>query len=447
MSNRRTRIFFAIALSLILSGATLAALTYAADKEHAEEKTTADDGHAEEKAAAPAASDTGKPVDHCVKCHTEEDVMPDGHLDADIHMQPGLSCAGCHGGDPTSDDEDRAMSKAAGFIGVPNKADIPAFCGRCHSDIEFMRRYQPRIATDQVSQYFTSVHGHRLKQGDKKVADCTSCHTAHGILPASDSRSTVYALNVPGTCGKCHGDANYMAGYGIPTDQLEKFTKSVHGVALLENQDTGAPACNDCHGNHGATPPGLSSITQVCGHCHVNNMQFFTESRMGHAFVEQGYHGCEECHGNHGIHKTSDEMVGTEEGAVCITCHSDGEKGFEAAKKIHADLIGLRAKYAEAVTAQEEVQRIGMDDVDIGFMLQDAHQNLIQARTLVHTFDPDRVKTMTDEGTQKATEAVEAAAAQVKDYHVRRRGFGLATLFTTILAFALFLWIRQMESK
>jgi hypothetical protein len=80
-------------------------------------------------------------------------------------------------------------------------------------------------------------------------------------------------------------------------------------------------------------------------------------------------------------------------------------------------------------------------------MLQDAHQSLIQARTLVHTFDPARVKTTTDEGTRKATEALAAAAEQVRDFHARRRGFGMATLFTTVLVIALFLRIRQMESR
>jgi len=79
-------------------------------------------------------------------------------------------------------------------------------------------------------------------------------------------------------------------------------------------------------------------------------------------------------------------------------------------------------------------------------MLQAAHQSLIQARTLVHTFDAERVKGTTDEGKRKTTEALEAAAGQVRDFHVRRRGFGMATLFTTILVIALFLHIRQMEA-
>jgi hypothetical protein len=238
-----------------------------------------------------------------------------------------------------------------------------------------------------------------------------------------------------------------MAGYGIPTDQFDKFAKSVHGVALLENQDTGAPACNDCHGNHGATPPGVASIAQVCGHCHVNNMQYFTESRMGRAFAEEGFHGCEECHGNHGVAKTSDHMVGTGEGSVCLDCHDQGDDGFETAAMIHASLDTLSTTYDHAIVRQKEVQRIGMDDVDIGFLLQEAHQSLIQSRTLVHTFDAKKVAERTAEGRAKAQEAIDLAARQVKDYHVRRRGFGMATLFTTILALALFLRIRQMEAR
>jgi len=238
-----------------------------------------------------------------------------------------------------------------------------------------------------------------------------------------------------------------MAGYGIPTDQPEKFARSVHGIALLKNEDTGAPACNDCHGNHGATPPGITSIGQVCGHCHVNNMRYFSESRMGHAFVEEGYHGCEECHGNHEVAKTSDRMVGTGSGAVCVDCHSEGDVGFKTAGSIHASLATLADAQENALGRQAEVQRVGMDDVDIEFLLQESHQSVIESRTLVHTFDAQKVEAKTAEGLAKTQEAIALAARQIEDYHVRRRGFGMATLFTTILAVALFLKIRQLDAR
>ncbi|MCK4776407.1 MAG: hypothetical protein KAT30_16540, partial [Candidatus Krumholzibacteria bacterium] len=43
--------------------------------------------------------------DQCYVCHLEEDYLPQGFHQDDIHLQHGLSCAGCHGGDPTSSDE------------------------------------------------------------------------------------------------------------------------------------------------------------------------------------------------------------------------------------------------------------------------------------------------------------------------------------------------------
>ncbi len=387
-----------------------------------------------------------EPIDRCVACHVEEDVMPEGHNDADIHMQPGLSCAGCHGGDPTSDDEDVAMSEDAGFVGAPEHEQITAFCGRCHSDIGVMRAYQPRIPTDQVSQYETSKHGQLLARGDRKVAVCTSCHTSHAIMSAKDIRSTVHPFSVPATCSKCHGDAEYMAGYDIPTDQHERFATSVHGTALLDNQDIGAPACNDCHGNHGAMPPGITSVRQVCGHCHVNNAKYFSESTMGRAFAEQKLHGCEECHGNHGVKRASDAMVGVHKGAVCIECHENGDKGYAAAREINSHLRALVASYETAIERQKVVHRKGMDDEEIAYLLQESHQSLIQSRTLVHTFDPKQVRAKTDEGLAKSEEAIELAAIQVQESKTRRRGFGFATLFTTILVIALFLKIRNMES-
>ncbi len=383
----------------------------------------------------------------CLKCHKEIEMLPEDFSENDIHLQPGLSCSGCHGGDPTQIDAGMAMAPGAGFQAVPEKKNIPGFCGRCHGNITVMRDYQPRIATDQEEQYFTSVHGNKLMSGDQKVAECTSCHTAHSILPAKDTRSTVHPLNIPATCKACHSDAEYMEEYQIPTDQFEKYSQSVHGKMLLEDHDTGSPACNDCHGNHGATPPGVSSISHVCGTCHVNNMQYFMASKMGEVFADQELHACEECHGNHGVQKTFDAMVGVGEKSICIDCHGEGDEGYAVADTIYQQLNQVVTLYDSATVKRKEVLRIGMNDAEIGFLLQDAKQRLIKSRTLVHTFDPVKVRQKTEEGIGFITEALVLAEQELIDFQTRRRGFGIATIFITIMAVALFFKIRDMEKK
>lgn len=385
--------------------------------------------------------------DKCLSCHKEMELMPEDFQDFDIHLQPGLSCAGCHGGDPTSEDPEEAMSPKAGFVGVPANKDVPEFCGKCHSDIEIMRTFQPRIATDQVQQFYTSVHGKKLSKGDTKVAECVSCHTAHRIASAKDTRSSVHPLNVPVTCKKCHSNADYMKEYNIPTDQYEKYANSVHGIELLEKDDTSAPTCNDCHGNHGATPPGVESVAHVCGNCHVNNLNYFESSPMAEAYSSMEIHACEQCHGNHDVQKTHDDMVGVGENSVCLDCHTEEDKGYESAKKIYASISELVQSYHHAELKLKEVQQKGMDDVDILFLLRDAHQTLIHSRTLVHTFDPDKIKEKTSEGVKKTGESIELANKEIKDYYIRRRGFGIATIFITVLVIALFFKIRAMEKK
>lgn len=385
--------------------------------------------------------------DQCIKCHMEGEIMPKNFNESDIHLQAGLSCVGCHGGDSTKDDVETAMNPQKGFIGVPSREKIPQLCGKCHTKIDFMRKYQPRIATDQLSQYYSSVHGKRFGQNDKKVAECVSCHTAHSILPASDPRSTVYPLNVPKTCRKCHSNSVYMKEYKIPTDQFEVYSLSVHGEALLKKKDIGAPACNDCHGNHGATPPGIRSVSNICGSCHVNNMEFFKQTRMARAFEELNFHGCEQCHGYHSVQKASDSFVGVGESSFCLKCHVSNDKGFLAAQKISNQITTLVSVYNLAQKKVLEVQKKGMNDEEINFTLQEAKQNLIQSRTLVHTFDPDKIGTKTQEGITKTKYAIDLAEKEIDEYYTRRNGFAAATVAFLVLAVALYFRIKEKEKK
>ncbi|NOX37580.1 MAG: hypothetical protein GXO78_08590 [Calditrichaeota bacterium] len=386
-------------------------------------------------------------VDQCVACHIDEEALPEGLHENDIHLRVGLSCAGCHGGDPTSDDMDIAMDPARGYVGIPDKREVPRFCGKCHSDINFMRQFRPQVETDQEEQYYTSRHGKLLLKGDTKVAVCTDCHTSHAVFPASDPRSSVYPTNVPITCKKCHSDPDYMASYKIPTDQFEKYAESVHGQALLKKKDVGAPACNDCHGNHGALPPGVTSIGQVCGNCHINNLQYFQKTKMAEEFKKMDLHDCIECHGYHSVPPTNDDMVGVGEQSTCIDCHDEGDEGYKAAVQIRQLLLDLTTAIDSAKVLKKRVQIIGMDDLDIEYLLKDAHQQLIHARTVVHTFDPKQVEEKTKTGLERAKEAIQLALEEIKEYHRRRKGFLFATLFTTLLIIGLFIKLRQIESE
>ena len=68
--------------------------------------------------------------DKCVSCHLEMELLPEDFQKYDIHLQAGLSCAGCHGGDPSSDDPEISMSPKKGFIGKPAPQAVRQFCGK-----------------------------------------------------------------------------------------------------------------------------------------------------------------------------------------------------------------------------------------------------------------------------------------------------------------------------
>lgn len=255
-----------------------------------------------------------RPASSCVACHAGLEgstAEPVRAWDADVHRAAGLGCEGCHGGDPSSnfsEDAGAAMDPAKGFRPPPPRLEVAEGCARCHADAAYMKRYNPQLRVDQLAEYRTSVHGKRNAQGDPVPATCTDCHGAHGIRPVTSPDSPVYAANVPATCARCHADAKLMAPYGIPTSQYRDYLRSAHAAALLERGDTAAPACNDCHGNHGAVPPGVSSVAHVCGQCHGREATLFGSSFKKPLFEELGVGECTVCHGNHRILHPTPEL-------------------------------------------------------------------------------------------------------------------------------------------
>jgi len=313
-----------------------------------------------------------------------------------------------------------------------------------------MRRFSPRQRVDQAAEYATSVHGQRLVKGDKSVATCASCHGAHGIRRVNDARSPVFPTNVASTCASCHANPQQMSGYTtpagspLPTNQFAEYQKSVHYAALTKGGDLSAPTCNDCHGNHGAAPPGVGAVANVCGTCHAVFAQKFSTSVHAQIFDK----GCVECHSNHAVLKGSDEMLGTDAHAVCSTCHSGaGDTGASAAAAMRADIDRLTLDTLNAAALIARVSNAGMEMGATDVALSDARTHLTLARTEVHTFDPATVHASVDDGLKVVASVNEAGNRAAAELRYRRRGLAISLGAILFVVVALALKIRQIDRR
>jgi hypothetical protein len=385
--------------------------------------------------------------DGCVTCHAALEgalAEPVTGMRHDVHATAGLSCADCHGGDPAKASLD-AMDEARGFRGAPPRGGIPALCGRCHADVVYMRERNPALPTDQLALYATSVHGQRLAAGDTAVATCVDCHGVHGILSVANVASPVHPTNVARTCARCHADSARMAGYGIPTNQFSDYQKSVHAELLLSRHDLGAPTCNDCHGNHGAYPPGASSVAGVCGQCHGINRDLFVASPHKTAFDRLGLPECVTCHGKHAILRANDGMLGVGPMAVCITCHAEASAGYRAAAAMGAAVTKLATSLDDAGREVELAARAGMEMSEARFELQGARQSLVQSRNLVHAFLPEKLLGEAEKGQGAAERVSNAAAAAFHELRQRRRLVVIPLAAFGIVLVVLVVKLRDLE--
>lgn len=391
---------------------------------------------------------SGQSKNSCLDCHSalpEPLGVSQEKFAQDIHAQKGLTCASCHGGDPASDDPDKAMSRKAGWKGKIARKQIPQLCGSCHSDPAYMRQFNPSLRTDQLSQYHTSVHGQRLAAGDTKVAVCTDCHGVHDLRAPSDSRSTVNPINVADTCARCHADASHMSGYKIPTNQFAEYGKSVHHHALVVNGDLSAPTCTTCHGNHGAAPPGFASVTNVCSTCHIFQTQLFDSSPHKEAFASAGLPGCVTCHGNHDIAHPTDELIGTGDKAVCTQCHAEGDAGFVAAGKMKEQLAQLAASIDGTDQILSRAESSGMEVSQARLDLAQARDALIKARVTVHSFNLGRVESDVTPGLEIAAKDYDAGKKAMAERNYRRGGLGISLVAIALVLVGLRLYIRRIE--
>jgi hypothetical protein len=308
-----------------------------------------------------------------------------------------------------------------------------------------MRNYNPSLRTDQLSQYKTSVHGKLFTKGDTKVAVCIDCHGVHGLRPASDTRSKVHPLNIAQTCSRCHSDASYMQGYGIPVDQFTKYSTSVHHDALAVRGDLSAPTCTTCHGNHGAAPPGVDSVQNVCSKCHVFQDQMYEKSTHKTAFQSAGLPGCVVCHENHGISHPTDAKLGSGPQAVCMNCHTPGDVCDQARATMLSGLTRLDEANKAADKLLNLAESSGMEVSQARLDEDQARDALTKARVTIHSFKPELVEQDIQEGLKIAAKNLQAGQAALAERDYRRKGLGFALVFIILTVVGLFLYIRKIE--
>lgn len=414
---------------------------------------------------------------NCLLCHSDSanhssdtlftlgpkpDALP-SHMDLkqiveDVHFRRGISCAGCHGGDPAADLGHDHVKEWPEKDRARNRAWVVQFCVRCHADPAKMHEFNPALPTDQLAKFKDSPHGRRLlDQHDDRAPSCVSCHGIHGIRPAKDPQSKVYARTVPETCGACHANPETMAGITradgspLPVTQLAEFRTSVHGRALLQRGDLGAPACNDCHGNHAPSPPGVASVSRSCSLCHSANASLFDGSKHKQAFDQNGWPECSKCHGNHAIEKTHDKMLAAGSGGLCTDCHNQFAKGNPecnaTADFFHKTITQLDAARNKLTGVSEKLAAKGLDIDPIKNQVNELEDSLKKSRSHVHSFSRNTFQQAAAPGEEAVQKADVLVTKAREEYKFRQVGLAASIAVIGLLMITIYLKLRRLEKE
>jgi predicted CXXCH cytochrome family protein len=245
--------------------------------------------------------------------------------------------------------------------------------------------------------------------------------------------------------------AGFMRADGspLPTTQLADYRNSVHGRALLGRGDLGAPACNTCHGNHAASPPGVAQVSRSCSLCHSANASLFDGSKHKHAFDQHNWPECGQCHSNHAIAKTSDKMLGTGQDQLCGDCHREYSKD-------NPECIATADYFRETITemdeaaqkfhaASEKLAAKGLDIEPISNQLTELGDALKKSRTYVHSFSRNTFQQVAAPGEEAVRQTEMLIEKAREEYKYRQIGLAVSIGVIALLMLTVYLKLRQME--
>ena len=263
-----------------------------------------------------------------------------------------VDCLSCHGDTTLQDGNGRnigvnADKFHAGVHGVLK-------CNDCHKDIhgyphpDHPAQVQCQSChADEAQALAGSVHATASDH------PCTSCHgNAHEIVTRTDPNATVYPLNIPKTCGTCHGNPEMAKKYHLP-NVYSMYLDSIHGFALGKEGLLVAANCTSCHGSHRIlshadprSPTNRANIAATCGSCHVGINEQYQAGVHGKAVAAGNPNApvCIDCHTAHGIIEPTSSDFRMQSTPICGSCHRDK---FSTYRDTFHSQLGLLGGYVE----------------------------------------------------------------------------------------------------
>jgi predicted CXXCH cytochrome family protein len=269
--------------------------------------------------AEPSRQETEK---YCLSCHGDSNLsltLPGGEklslfvsqdqLDRSVHSNKGIECKACHTG-ITTYPHPKTEYLAARELSL----NYYQTCEKCHSTI--YERTQD------------SMHAQAAAEGNSDAPVCTDCHGHHDTQAPDEPRSLISV-----TCGECHGEI------------VDTYTQSIHGAALIDEDNTDVPVCTGCHGVHNIQDPRTDLFRvqspELCAGCHADAelMDKYGLSPDVYSIYKHSWHGvdisvykarwgavwhdsavCTDCHGIHDIRKTDDPASRVNPDNLLETC-------------------------------------------------------------------------------------------------------------------------------
>lgn len=258
---------------------------------------------------------------NCGECHPDQQ----SQYQASLHgraaargdrLAPG--CNVCHG----THNVLRVSTPAA-------RMEIPRLCGSCHREGTPVSMTRNIPQANILGNYIDSIHGEGLfRRGLTVTAVCTSCHTAHFVLPHTDPRSSIAKANIARTCTQCHA-------------QIENVHRKVIRGELWEKQRNLIPACVDCHEPHKVRrvfyPQGMSD--RDCLRCHG----------------DPGIQGVPRAAGKTSVYVNQAELAQSRHArTACVQCHTGGTPSDLRPCRSMRSQVDCSICHAEVVTQYRE---------------------------------------------------------------------------------------------